>query len=69
MSTLYPNSRYTLLERAKDTIDGKTVLPMIQTMNRMGVDDFFMAYPGQFPPSETMNRTKSSVEGASKTGN
>ena len=41
----YPNSMYTLLERAKDTVDGKTVLPTLQVMNRLGVDDFFADVP------------------------
>ena len=45
MSTLYPNIKYTLLDRAKDTIDGKTVLPTIQVMNLLGVDDFFADVP------------------------
>jgi hypothetical protein len=45
MATKYPNTMYTLLDRAKDTIDGKTVLPTLQVMNRMGVDDFFADVP------------------------
>ena len=45
MSTLYPNIKYTLMDRAKDTADGKTVLPTIQVMNRLGVDDFFNDVP------------------------
>ncbi len=45
MATLYPNTKYTLLDRAKDTADGKTVLPTLQVMNRMGVDDFFNDVP------------------------
>jgi hypothetical protein len=36
---------YTLLDRAKDTADGKTILPTLQVMNRFGVDDFFMDVP------------------------
>lgn len=45
MATKYPNTVYTLLDRAKDTVDGKTVLPTLQVMNRLGVDDFFMDVP------------------------
>lgn len=45
MATRYPNTIYTLLDRAKDTADGKTVLPTLQVMNRLGVDDFFMDVP------------------------
>lgn len=45
MATRYPNTIYTLLDRAKDTIDGKTVLPTLQVMNRLGVDDFFADVP------------------------
>jgi hypothetical protein len=45
MGTKYPNTIYTLMDRCKDTIDGKTVLPTIQVMNRLGVDDFFMDVP------------------------
>ena len=45
MATLYPNIKYTLMDRAKDTADGKTVLPTIQVMNRLGVDDFFNDVP------------------------
>lgn len=45
MATRYANVQYTLLDRAKDTADGKTVLPTLQVMNRMGVDDFFMDVP------------------------
>ena len=41
----YPNIKYTLLDRAKDTADGKTVLPTLQVMNRLGVDDFFNDVP------------------------
>uniref|UniRef100_A0A6M3K0U1 Putative capsid protein n=1 Tax=viral metagenome TaxID=1070528 RepID=A0A6M3K0U1_9ZZZZ len=45
MATLYPNIKYTLMDRAKDTADGKTVLPTLQVMNRLGVDDFFNDVP------------------------
>ena len=45
MATKYPNTIYTLMDRAKDTADGKTVLPTLQVMNRVGVDDFFMDVP------------------------
>jgi hypothetical protein len=44
MSTLYINSKYTLLDRAKETSDGKTVEPVIKVMNQL-VDDFFMDVP------------------------
>jgi hypothetical protein len=44
MSTFYINNKYTLLDRAKETIDGKTVLPVIQVMNQL-VDDFFADVP------------------------
>jgi len=44
MSTYYINSKYTLLDRAKETSDGKTVLPIISVMNE-DVDDFFMDVP------------------------
>lgn len=44
MSTLYINTKYTLLDRAKETSDGKTVLPYIKVMNQL-VDDFFMDVP------------------------
>lgn len=45
MATQYPNTKYTLLDRAKETADGKTVLPTLQVMNRLGVDDFFNDVP------------------------
>ena len=44
MTTKYINSKYTLLDRAKETSDGKTVLPIISVMNE-DVDDFFMDVP------------------------
>lgn len=44
MATLYINSKYTLLDRAKETIDGKTVQPVIHVMNQL-VDDFFADVP------------------------
>lgn len=44
MATKYINTKYTLLDRAKETSDGKTVLPIISTMNEL-VDDFFMDVP------------------------
>jgi len=44
MATKYINSKYTLLDRAKETSDGKTVLPIISVMNEL-VDDFFMDVP------------------------
>ncbi len=45
MGVKYLNSKYSLLDRAKDAIDGKTVLPTIQVMNQFGVDDFFADVP------------------------
>ena len=44
MPTKYINTKYTLLDRAKETTDGKTVLPIISVMNEL-VDDFFMDVP------------------------
>jgi len=44
MSTIYINTKYTLLDRAKETSDGKTVLPVIKVMNQL-VDDFFADVP------------------------
>ncbi len=44
MTTQYINTKYTLLDRAKETIDGKTVLPLFLVMNEL-VDDFFMDVP------------------------
>lgn len=44
MATKYINTKYTLLDRAKETIDGKNVLGIISVMNE-DVDDFFMDIP------------------------
>jgi hypothetical protein len=44
MSTYYPNTRTTLLDRAKRTSEGKKVLPIIAVMNEK-VDDFFQDVP------------------------
>lgn len=44
MATKYINTKYTLLDRAKQTIDGKTVLPIIDVMNEL-IDDFFNDVP------------------------
>ncbi len=44
MATKYINTKYTLLDRAKETADGKTVLPIFRVMNEL-VDDFFMDVP------------------------
>lgn len=44
MATKYINTKYTMLDRAKQTIDGKTVLPIYEVMNEL-VDDFFMDVP------------------------
>jgi hypothetical protein len=45
MATKYVNTRLTLLDRAKRTKEGKTVLPILEVMNEAGVDDFFMDVP------------------------
>lgn len=45
MSTLYPNAGYTLLDRLKETIDGKNMAKIIQVMNYFGVADFFADWP------------------------
>lgn len=45
MSTLYPNAGYTLLDRMKETIDGKNMMKIIQVMNYYGLDDFFADWP------------------------
>jgi len=39
------NSQYTLLERAKGTIDGKRILPILDVMNLMGVQNFLKDVP------------------------
>ena len=44
MATKYINTKYTLLDRAKETSDGKTVLSIFRVMNEL-VDDFFMDVP------------------------
>ena len=41
MRTLYPNAGYTLLDRLKETVDGKNMTKIIQVMNYYGVADFF----------------------------
>lgn len=45
MATKYVNTRLTLLDRAKRTSDGKRVLPILEVMNEVGVDDFFKDVP------------------------
>lgn len=45
MSTLYPNTGYTLLDRFKETVDGKNMAQIIQVMNYYGLDDFFADWP------------------------
>ena len=45
MSTLYPNAGYTLLDRLKETVDGKNLSKIIQVMNYFGVADFFADWP------------------------
>lgn len=44
MTVRYINTKFTLLDRAMQTIDGKTILPVIETMNEL-IDDFFMDVP------------------------
>ena len=44
MTALYPNTKFTLLDRSKRTSDGKTVLPVLEVMNQK-IDDFFMDVP------------------------
>lgn len=39
------NSQWTLLERAKRTADGKTILPIIDVMDELGVPDFLRDVP------------------------
>ena len=41
----YPNAGYTLLDRLKETIDGKNMAKIIQVMNYFGVADFFADWP------------------------
>lgn len=41
----YPNKGYTLLDRLKETVDGKNMARIIQVMNYYGVDDFFRDWP------------------------
>jgi hypothetical protein len=45
MSTLYANAGYTLLDRLKETVDGKNMARIIQVMNYFGIDDFFADWP------------------------
>ena len=44
-TAIYPNEGYTLLDRFKETVDGKNMLRIIQVMNYYGVDDFFADWP------------------------
>lgn len=39
------NSQWTLLERAKRSVDGKTVLPILDVMDKVGVQDFLKDVP------------------------
>lgn len=39
------NSQYTLLERAKRSVDGKTILPVLDVMDKLGVMDFLKDVP------------------------
>ena len=43
----YPNAGYTLLDRLKETVDGKNMAKIIQVMNYFGVMDFFADWPTQ----------------------
>lgn len=45
MSEYNINKQYTLLERAKTSIDGKTVLPAVDVMDKMGVGEFIQDVP------------------------
>ena len=45
MSTYYANAGYTLLDRLKETVDGKNMARIIQVMNYFGIDDFFADWP------------------------
>ena len=44
-TAIYPNEGYTLLDRFKETVNGKDMLKIIQVMNYFGVDDFFADWP------------------------
>lgn len=39
------NSQWTLIERAKRSVDGKTILPILDVMDKRGVTDFLMDVP------------------------
>lgn len=39
------NSQWTLLERAKRSVDGKKILPILDVMDKMGVPDFLKDVP------------------------
>lgn len=46
MATTYTiNSQFTLLERAKRSVDGKRVLPIIDVMDKLGVEAFLKDVP------------------------
>jgi len=45
MTTYYPNTGYTLLDRFKETLNGKDMARIIQCMNYFGVADFFSDWP------------------------
>ena len=45
MTTQYINAQFTLLERAKRTADGKKILPLLDVMDQMGVDEFLKDVP------------------------
>jgi hypothetical protein len=45
MSEYNINAQFTLLERAKMSVDGKRVLPVLDVMDKMGVDSFLRDVP------------------------
>lgn len=45
MGTVYINAQFTLLERAKRSADGKRILPLLDVMDQMGVDEFLKDVP------------------------
>lgn len=45
------NSQWTLLERAKRSADGKRILPILDVMDKLGVEDFLKDWP-YFPANQ-----------------
>lgn len=45
MSEFNINKQFTLLERAKLSVDGKRILPVLDVMDKMGVDSFMQDVP------------------------